>query len=87
MANTLLVMLRDAQDANKERAGRLAIEECFLYGLESDEALASVTELLSAVRHCEDVFMKYSIDRIDGDEITEEALRVIRSAISRAGGV
>ena len=41
-------------------------------------------ELLKALKHCQNVFMSYGIDRIDGDEISDKALEIINAAIAKA---
>ena len=41
-------------------------------------------ELLDALKHCQNVFMSYGIDRIDGDEISDKALEIINAAIAKA---
>lgn len=84
--NVRLVMARDAGDAPKERASRLAVEEAMLYGMQSEEALAAVCELVAAASHCEELLMKYGIDRIDGEELSEAALALLRSALRRVEG-
>ena len=48
--------------------------------------IASAPELLEALKHCEDVFMRYEISRVDGEEITDKALQTIRAAIAKATG-
>lgn len=83
--NVLLVMARDAGDALKERASRLAVEEAGLYGMQSEEALAAVCDLISAAKHCEELLCRYDFDRIDGDKISLDALVIIRKALRRAG--
>ena len=46
--------------------------------------IAAAPELLEALKHCEDVFMRHEINRVDGEQISELALSVIRAAIARA---
>lgn len=46
--NVLLVMARDADGALKERASRLTVEDAGIYGMQSEEALAAVSELIAA---------------------------------------
>ena len=41
-------------------------------------------ELLEALKHSQNVFMIYGIDRIDGDEISDKALEIINAAIAKA---
>jgi hypothetical protein len=56
--------------------------------LESEaDALAERCERLEgALRHCENMLMKFDINRIDGEEISDETLGVIRSALSGSSG-
>lgn len=84
--NVRLVMARDAGDALKERASRLAVEEAMLYSMQSEEALAAVCELISAAKHCEELLTRYAIDRIDGEQLSDAALALLRSSISRVEG-
>jgi hypothetical protein len=42
--------------------------------------------LEGALRHCENMLMKFDINRIDGEEISDETLGVIRSALSGSSG-
>lgn len=84
--NVRLVMARDTGEAFKERASRLAVEEAAIYSMQSEEALAAVTELISAAKHCEQLLMRHEINRIDGEQISEEALLLLRSAIYRVEG-
>lgn len=42
--------------------------------------------LVEALRHCEDVLTRYEINRIDGEEISDNALSIIRAAIAKASG-
>ena len=46
--------------------------------------IAAAPELLEALKHCEDVFMRHEINRVDGEQISELALSVIRAAIAKA---
>ena len=48
--------------------------------------MAAAPMLLKAALHCEDMLMRYTIDRIDGEEIADAALLVIRAAIAEATG-
>ena len=43
-------------------------------------------ELLEALEYCEDLLMRYEINRIDGEEISDSALIKIRAAIAKATG-
>ncbi len=40
-------------------------------------------ELIAALEHCENMLMRHSIDAVNGEAIEDEALSVIRSALSR----
>lgn len=51
-----------------------------------EQARAVVVQLIDAAKHCEDILMCYSIDRVDGEEIADTALKVLRSALARANG-
>ena len=84
--NVRLVMARDAGDAFKEWVSRWGVEEAGIYSMQSEEALAAVSELISAAKHCEQMLMRYEIDRVDGEQISEAALSLLRSAISRVEG-
>ena len=41
-------------------------------------------DLLEALKHCQNIFVSYAIDRIDGEEISDKALAIINAAIARA---
>ena len=61
----------------------------FKYGDETAanaRLFAAAPDLLAVAMYCEDVLMRYTIDRIDGDEIANAALSVIRAAIAAATG-
>lgn len=47
-----------------------------------------VQKLVGALEHCEGVFMSHSIDHINGGKIEDDALAIIRAALSeaKAGG-
>jgi len=63
-----------------------------LYGdgflADAQVALESIAapELLGVAHYCERLLLAYGIDRIDGEEIADAALVLIRSAIAKAGG-
>ena len=48
--------------------------------------IAAAPEMLEALKHCYDLLGRYEINRIDGDEIADEAASIIRSAITKATG-
>lgn len=58
---------------------------CFI---REDDArlIAAAPELLEVARYCENLFTAYSIDRVDGEEIADSALALLRSAIDKATG-
>jgi hypothetical protein len=48
--------------------------------------IVAAPELLDVARHCEEILMRYEINRVDGDEIADKALALIRAAIAKAEG-
>jgi len=48
--------------------------------------IAAAPEMLDALKHCYDLLGRYEINRIDGDEIADEAASIIRSVITKATG-
>lgn len=64
--SALLVMARDAEDAFKERCSRRAVEEAGIYGIQSEEALAAVSELISAADSALAALGAYA-EKIDGE--------------------
>jgi len=48
--------------------------------------IAAAPALLKVAKHCEEMLMSYEINRINGDEISSEALSLIRAAIAKATG-
>lgn len=47
---------------------------------------AAAPDLLEVARHCEEMLRRYEINRINGEEIADEALGKIRAAIAKATG-
>ena len=69
---------------NRER-----IADMFEEGDQADanaQLIAAAPEMLDALKHCYDLLGRYEINRIDGDEIADEAASIIRSAITKATG-
>lgn len=48
--------------------------------------IAAAPELLEALKHCYDLLGRYEINRVDGDQIADEAMSIVRSAITKATG-
>lgn len=48
--------------------------------------IAAAPCLLEMLEYCEDLLMRYEINRIDGEEISDSALIKIRAAIAKAKG-
>jgi hypothetical protein len=48
--------------------------------------IAAAPELLKVALHCRDLLMRYEINRINGDEISDQALAKINAAIAKATG-
>lgn len=48
--------------------------------------IAAAPDLLEVAQHCEELLVRYEINRIDGERIADEALTRIRAAISKATG-
>lgn len=48
--------------------------------------MAAAPELLAAAKHCKEMLLRYEINRINGDEIEDEALTILNTAISKATG-
>ncbi len=46
--------------------------------------IAAAPDLLDVARHCEQILTSYEINRIDGEEISDKALALIRAAIAKA---
>lgn len=43
--------------------------------------MSTIDQMQKALEHCEELLMRYSIDRIDGEEIADAALTIIREAL------
>jgi len=48
--------------------------------------ISAAPNLLVVAKHCEQMLMAYEINRVNGEEIADEALRLIRAAIAKALG-
>lgn len=48
--------------------------------------IAAAPELLEAVEYCRDLLMRYEINRVNGEEIADEALKKLNAAIAKARG-
>lgn len=48
--------------------------------------IAAAPELYEALEHCENLLMRYEINRVDGGAIADEALTKIRAALAKARG-
>lgn len=48
--------------------------------------IAASPELYAALEHCENLLMRYEINRVDGGAIADEALTKIRVALAKARG-
>jgi hypothetical protein len=48
--------------------------------------IAAAPDLLEVAKHCENMLLRYEINRIDGEEISDRALELIRAAIAKATG-
>lgn len=46
--------------------------------------IAAAPDLLAAAELCREIFIRYGIDRIDGEEISDAALEILNSAINKA---
>lgn len=42
-----------------------------------------IETLTKALEHCQDIFIKYEINRIDGEEIGDNALKIIYAALNK----
>lgn len=48
--------------------------------------IAAAPELLEAAEHCRELLMRYEINRVNGEEIADEAIAKLNAAIARARG-
>lgn len=46
--------------------------------------LADLDAMRGALEHCEGVFMAHEINRVNGDQIADDALEIIRAALKGA---
>lgn len=46
--------------------------------------ISAAPDLLAAAEICREILMRYGIDRIDGEEITDNLLDILNSAINKA---
>lgn len=51
---------------------------------ESAKVMERCLAMEAALQHCEQMLMKYSIDRVDHEAIEDEALAIIRAALAKA---
>lgn len=60
------------------------------YGFEGDpreanaRLIAAAPDLLAVAEHCRDLLMRYEINRIDGEELSDAALKKLNAAIAKA---
>lgn len=74
-------------NANPESDARLIAEVGTVHhetGLTPRQLVERVKELEEACRHCEDLFMRYEINRANGEGIADGALVILRAALSKS---
>lgn len=47
---------------------------------------AAAPELLAVAEYCRDLLMRYEINRVDGEDLSDAALLKLNAAIKKAGG-
>ena len=58
----------------------------YVYQEADARLIAAAPELLEAAEHCRELLMRYEINRVNGEEIADEAIAKLNAAIARARG-
>lgn len=73
------------------KANAILISEAFKVfhntGLSPVQLVEMVKELKAASKHCEDLLMRYEINRVNGEELADTALAMLRAALAKCEGV
>ena len=56
-------------------------------GLSPVQLVEMVKELKAASKHCEDLLWRYEINRVNGEELADAALAMLRAALAKCEGV
>lgn len=80
-----------ANGQNEQQANADLITEAFNVhhntGLSPVQLVEMVKELKEASKHCEDLLMRYEINRVNGEELADTALAMLRAALAKCEGV
>ena len=77
-------------ESNAEANARLIAEAGTVHhetGLTPRQLVERVKELKAASKHCEDLLTSYEINRVNGEELADTALAMLRAALAKCEGV
>lgn len=71
--------------------GERVVVAVALAGLDEQGAnallICAAPDLLAVAQHCEEMLMRHEINEVNGEQIADEALALIRAAIAKANGL
>lgn len=76
-------MYSDFEEACRAIKSRLEAEE---EKIRAELVRKAAPELLEAAEHCRELLMRYEINRVNGEEIADEAIAKLNAAIAKARG-